>query len=293
MGGTADGGEGVNLRYLLTGVVRRYLPPPVLFGIMRLRGDGNGAEGEPDRNADSLISSMHAQGIEITGRHLLELGSGRYARQALYLLAHGARHVTLVDLYATPLSDLKHRALLHADCLRLGLDPAQVLAHITICTGDFLQLPLPNPSERPDLIFSVAVMEHVRDPEAILQCCYTWLPLGGQTFHIIDLRDHNMQFRYPFEMLTYSDEFWHQWLDQPGGFHLNRWRSLDYAEAIKRAGFTQICCETMMADREGLCAVEQRLASHFRRYGADQLAIQGIALTGLKSNTDTPAGQGS
>ncbi|MBP1467311.1 class I SAM-dependent methyltransferase [Candidatus Chloroploca sp. M-50] len=277
--------KSINLPYLLTGIIRRHLPPPILFGIMKLRGDGNSSEQSPDQNAVDLEETLTQTGIAIEGQHILEVGSGRYARLALRLLAKGARRVTLVDLYAVPLNEPNHHAILRQDCAELGLDVEQSVEKISIFRADFLQLPIPEPEDRPDLVMSVAVLEHVLNPKAILETSYQWLNPEGKTFHIVDLRDHNMQFRYPFEMLTYSDAFWQEWLDQPDGFHLNRWRAPDYIGALTQSGFIKTACKPTMQDHDGLSAVYHRLADRFRCYDQEQLAIQGVMLVGSKPVT--------
>lgn len=272
----------MNLRYLLTGVIRRHLPLPLLFVIMRLRGDGNGAEKNPDPIMNELTARLAHYDISISDKHILELGSGRYARLALRMLAQGARHVTLVDFYALPLDNPQHQHILHTDCAQLGLDFADACKRITVMNTDFLATVAPPDLDKPDYITSLAVLEHVRDPATILQKCYEWLRPGGQTFHVVDLRDHNLQFQYPFEMLAYSDSFWERWLNQPGGFHLNRWRAPDYAEAVRQAGFQMIKCRTTITDVEGLQKLLWRIHPQFHRYNTAQLAVQGIELWGVK-----------
>jgi SAM-dependent methyltransferase len=278
----------MNLRYILTGVVRHHLPASALFAMMRLSGDGNGAEQIPDQNAADLVAHLAAEGISLRGRHVLELGSGQYARLALRLLAEGARRVTLVDLYALSLSDPAHRKLLRDDCAQLGLDLDEALGRITVYTGDFLRLPVPTMENQPDLAISTAVLEHVRDPNAIFAHCHAWLAPGGITFHIVDLRDHSMQFRYPFEMLTFSDHTWQRWLDHPGGFHLNRWRTHDHIKALAEAGFEQITYASVCADKQALRVVRPRLHSRYRQLPDALLAIQVLHVFGRKPKALTP-----
>jgi SAM-dependent methyltransferase len=122
------------------------------------------------------------------------------------------------------LTDRVHRAMLLKDCSSLGLNCEDALSRIHIVRGDITRLPFPLPGRRMDLAISHSILEHVCDAEAVLTCCWKWLRPGGITDHLIDLRDHNLRFRYPFEMLTFSDQVWSHWLDLRGGFHLNRWR---------------------------------------------------------------------
>src|SRR6185436_4320495 len=99
----------MNLKYLCIGVVRRHVPVKLLFAIMKWRGDGNGAESTPRAYLADWRERLAKHGAGLEGKHVLEIGSGRYARLALHLLAAGARRVTLVDLYAVALHDPEHR----------------------------------------------------------------------------------------------------------------------------------------------------------------------------------------
>ncbi len=211
------------------------MPEKLLFAVMKRRGDGNGAESIPDTYLTEWRDRLQQHGVSFEGKHILEIGSGRFARLATRMLAAGAARVTLVDLYALPLDEPENQALLIQDCAELGLDVEGVLARIEVIGGDFVALPPPDSESKVDLVFSAAVLEHVRDPELVLQRCSEWLKPGGITCHVVDLRDHSLQFRYPFEMLTMSEQSWERWFDLPGGFHLNRWRAPDYLQAMYKA----------------------------------------------------------
>jgi len=151
----------------------------ILFWIMRLRGDGNTAEQTPDALFQNWQEWMQQNGQTFAGRHVVEIGSGRYARFGLRLLKAGARWVTLVDFYALPLEHAEQRELLRADCSNLGLDWDQVRARLHIVRDDVLRLSAGQLGEPADLVFSTAVLEHVRDPRAILGQCWAWLRPGG------------------------------------------------------------------------------------------------------------------
>ena len=212
----------------------------------------------------------------------MEIGSGRYARIALRLLAAGAKQVTLVDPHAVALADAEHRLLLLGDMRGLGLDAQETLPRIQLVTGDLAALPSPADERRADVIISNAVMEHVRDPDMAFRQCSSWLRLGGKTCHVIDLRDHNLQFRSPFEMLTFSEAVWSRWLDPPGGFHMNRWRANDYVRALQAAGFADVNYQVLIRDAENLRLIKPRLHPRFRQLEDDVLAIVNIVLCGTK-----------
>jgi SAM-dependent methyltransferase len=274
----------MNWKYVSAGIVRRYLPEQMLFAIMKLRGDGSMAENASDAYLTTWQTKLAARHWNFAGKHVLEVGSGRYARFGLQMLAAGAEHITLVDFYALPLNEPAHRAMLEQDCERLGLDYRDACSRINLIRGDITTLTLPAAEKRADIVISHAVLEHVRDPQAILSCCWEWLKPGGITHHFVDLRDHNFRFRYPFEMLTFSDPTWNRWLDLRGGFHLNRWRVSDYLAAANKAGFINVEYEPLLTDRAGLKNILPRLHEQFRHVQADLLAVLCIYLYGEKSH---------
>lgn len=272
----------VKWNYLLLGLVRRYVPKKLLFAVMQFRGDASLAEQSPDNYLTIWNDQFSRHDWSFKGKHVLEIGSGRYARFALRMLASGARRATLVDLYAVPLRDPAHRAMLVKDCARLGLDYEDALSRIEVITADITQLSVPPGNKGVDLAISHSVLEHVRDPVTVMTYCWKWLKPGGSTHHIVDLRDHNLKFRYPFEMLTFSDKIWQRWLDLGGGFHLNRWRVPDYLRAAQESGFVNVGYDILSDDAGALKAVFSRLNGRFRSIEEQVLAILSIALFGQK-----------
>jgi len=275
----------MNLWYVLIGIVRRVVPASWLFTIMRLRGDGSLAETSPEEYyADCWRDRLAQRGQSINGKRVLEVGSGRYARMALQWLAAGAKEVTLVDLYATSVEDAAHRALLEQDCMALGLTVDDALSRIQVIRGDFVSLSYPDFVHQYDLVLTSAVLEHVRDPQDIFTSCWHWLKPSGVTYHLVDLRDHNLAFQYPFEMLTFSDSFWNRWIDLRGGFHLNRWRVPDYLSAMYQVGFVQVESEPVVSDLAGLRAVYPRLQPKYRTIDSTTLAVLMLYIYGEKPN---------
>jgi hypothetical protein len=134
------------------------------------------------------------------------------------------------------------------------------------------------PGRKMDHAISHSVLEHVRDQEAALTCCRKWLKLGGITEHIIDLRDHNLRFRYPFEILTFSDQVWSRWLDLRGGFHLDWCRAPDYLRAAHAAGFVSVDYGILLKDAAALKAILPRLHCRFRSVPEELPSILSISL---------------
>lgn len=272
----------MNLKYVLIGLVRKHAPESVFYAVMKMRGEGNGAEIAPDLYFGEWQKQLAKHGVTVADKHVLELGSGRYARLGLRLLGAGARRVTLVDFYATPLRTPSHYTMLARDCAALGLDIEDALSRIEVIRGDITTLPPPSPNRQVDLVSSRAVLEHVRDPRLVLECCRNWLRPGGVTYHWIDMRDHNLQFQYPFEMLAYSNKVWERWFDLRGGFHVNRCRLPDYLRAIEDAGFIHVKHEVDMQDKQGLQEILPRIDKRFRSLSKEVLSTLAIYLYGEK-----------
>lgn len=87
-----------------------------------------------------------------------------------------------------------------------------------------------------DVIYSNAVLEHVRDPLKTITECRRILKPGGLAVHQIDLRDHE-DFDNPLEFLKVSAEEWVERMAYRGGSYLNRWRSCNYIEGLQQNGF--------------------------------------------------------
>ena len=92
------------------------------------------------------------------------------------------------------------------------------------------------PDNSVDLIVSSSVLEHLREPHKVLTECFRVLKSDGWMINIVDLRDHF--FRYPYEMLKYSDRFWRILTTRRGGSgYQNRLRLSHWITALERAGF--------------------------------------------------------
>jgi len=268
----------MNWKYVLIGFLRRYVPQRVLFAVMERRGDGSVEEKAPGDCLEMWLDRLSKHNLHLAGKHILEIGSGRYARLGLQMLAAGAQSITLIDPYAVSLTEPVHRTMLQKDCSGLGLNCEDAFSRIHIVKGDITRLSSPLPDRKMDLAITHSVLEHVRDPKAVLTCCWKWLKPGGITEHIIDLRDHNLRFRYPYEMLTFSDHVWSHWLDLRDGFHLNRWRVPDYLRAAHVADFVNIDYEILLKDEAALKAILPRLHCRFRSVPEELLSILSISL---------------
>jgi len=277
----------MNWKYVIAGLVRRHVPHNILFLILELRGDSSCEETTPCACLETLTFHLEKKQLSFADKEVLEIGSGRYARFALQLVAAGAKRVTLIDPYAKSLDDPAHRSILIKDCEALGLKFDRVSLQIRVISSDITKLPAPSQNEKVDIAISHSVLEHVHNPGAVLECCWNWLNPGGHIHHFIDLRDHSLRFRFPFEMLTFSDRFWSRWMDLGGYCHVNRWRAPNYLEAARAIGFINVGYDVLSKDEAALKAILPRLKSQFRSIPEPLLAILMISLFGRKPLDDS------
>ena len=86
-----------------------------------------------------------------------------------------------------------------------------------------------------DLVLSSSVYEHLDDVEGITRALARLTKPDGIHIHFVDLRDHF--FKYPFEMLRFSESTWRTWLN-PSSNH-NRYRLWNYRSTFE-ACFDQV-----------------------------------------------------
>ncbi|MGZ3235994.1 MAG: methyltransferase domain-containing protein [Burkholderiaceae bacterium] len=184
-------------------------------------------------------------GKSMNGRTLLELGPGDSIASAIIAKAYGARAI-LVDAGAFVRSDIApYVALTHA-LTRQGLAAPDLSGCVTIddilnrCEAQYLTTGLEGliqlKSESVDLIFSQAVLEHIRRSEFLetMQQCYRILKSDGICSHQIDLRDH---LGGGLNNLRFSERIWESHFFTKSGFYTNRIQYTQMQELFRHAGF--------------------------------------------------------
>jgi hypothetical protein len=94
-----------------------------------------------------------------------------------------------------------------------------------------------------DVVLSSCVFEHLEDVEGVTRALAQLTSSHGVNIHLVDLRDH--YFKYPFEMLCYSEVAWRKWLNP--GSNLNRFRMVDYRQVFERY-FQKVRLEVIAQD---------------------------------------------
>jgi len=109
-----------------------------------------------------------------------------------------------------------------------------------------------------DILLSSSVYEHLDDVEGITKSLAGLIKADGIQLHYIDLRDH--YFKYPFEMLCYTEKIWHSWLN-PSSNH-NRYRIWDYRRVFNdNFGKVEIIIEER--DKENFKKARPRIRPKF------------------------------
>jgi hypothetical protein len=174
------------------------------------------------RYADVLLE----RGLSLRGKRVLVFGYGGRFDIGFGFLKEGAAHVILCDKYAPP-DETHNRQIFAAEekyfvAESTGLRPRS--EWITLLESDIRDIEATVEIEPVDIVLSSSVYEHLDDVEGITRALASLTKADGIQIHFIDLRDHF--FKYPFEMLRFSESTWYKWLN-PSSNH-NRYRMWDY-----------------------------------------------------------------
>ena len=218
----------VNLPYLLPRVVRHFLPERLTrFLLLHSVIIRPGLETiDPEAAVKRYLEVLNARGEPIKGKRILVFGYGGHFDVGVGLLEAGASTVVLCDKYAPP-DDLHNAGLLPKYGAYLFMDngrPRPRPEYMTLVEADMRDLKASTEFQPVDLVLSSSVYEHLDDVDGLTRALAALTKPDGLQIHYVDLRDH--YFKYPFEMLAYSESAWRGWLN-PTSNH-NRFRLWDY-----------------------------------------------------------------
>lgn len=185
----------------------------------------------------------------------LELGCGDRPYTALRFLMEGVRRCVVNDIGAVEtefpaefIAQLQEVARLVSPALaatRARLTTVNAsegrvrIAGLDACDRQpFESLAL---DETFDFIYSVSVLEHVMDPEAVVARMFALLAPGGHASHSIDLRDHG-HFDDPLRFLRETEP------EYAARKTENRLRASDWRRLFAAAGFELLECESVTHD---------------------------------------------
>jgi SAM-dependent methyltransferase len=207
----------------------------------------------------SEIASRH--GLSLAGQRVCVVGSGGGLGIGIALLEAGVREAILQEPFAPqrPARDKKLLAPALVEKYLIsdehGLRPRDERLLLVRETLERFAV------ERPgsvDFIVSKSVLEHVENLDSLIAASAQLLQPDGINIHFVDMRDH--YFRYPFEMLAYTQKTWDRWLKASNT--LNRLRRNDY-ERIFRRYYDDVRIETILALPEEFARMKPRIRREF------------------------------
>ncbi len=243
------------------------------------------------------------------GQVIVEIGPGGNLGNAVILVALGAKRVYCVDNYrhidfqsqrvafyrklTSGLLDdpgflaLCDRFLIDRDTARARLrDAIAVVGDLVELNSDKIQYiapcnaeNIPLESASVDLLFSHAVLEHVRSPRDVCGEFGRVAKAGAYTSHVIDLRDHFDP--TGLDMLRYSSRLWDFMASNSHGY-VNRCRAVQFESIFNGAGFELPELEvTALLDDIG--RLPKQIAETFSNLSVDQLRVLGLSLVGIRA----------
>ena len=224
----------MNIRYLIPRLVRHFLPQRLVrFLLQRSIIIRPGLEtSDPKAAVGQYLEVLSHHSIALEGKKVLVFGYGGRFAVGVELLLLGADHVILCDKYALP-DDQQNLKLLPTHEKYLIHQDGHVCpnaTYITLLEADIKDVEVGQKIPPVDIVVSTSVYEHLDDVDGITRALAALTKSEGVQLHFIDLRDHF--FKYPFEMLTYSEIVWKRWLNPTS--NLNRYRLTDYERTFQR-----------------------------------------------------------
>ncbi len=239
----------MNLQYLIPRVIRHFLPEKIVrFLLLRNVIIRAGLEtNEPFAAVQRYTDILFGRGLSVQGKRVMVFGYGGRFDIGFALLKEGASHIILCDKYAAPDEAHNRRIFLPEEKYFVntseGLRPRA--EWMTLLETDIRDTSLRSAIQPVDFVISSSVYEHLDDVEGITHALAGFTKPDGLHLHYVDLRDHF--FKYPFEMLRFSESTWRNWLN-PSSNH-NRYRVWNYCNAFG-ACFEQVEIEVVTREEE-------------------------------------------
>lgn len=249
-------------QYLVMRLLRRMAPQKIISemldrGIYLSPGWDTTA---PSRSFDQYEGAANKAGRTLKGARVCILGYGGGFAVALHMLEFGVAHVVLQDPFAAPRryrnQNLDPEKMQHFfESTDSGWEPKAEF--VTVTKEPMEEYAQTNP-DTCDFVVSSSVLEHVSSLSTVVPACAKLTREGGLNIHIVDLRDH--YFKYPFEMLCYSEQTWQDWLNASN--NLNRWRLPQYQELFDHH-FDSVTIDILESLSQEFSKAKHRIRSEF------------------------------
>jgi len=229
------------------------------------------------------VFNYHAEKAGLTnqlhGKTVVELGPGDSIASAIIAATHGA-HSILVDTDTFVRSDISSYHELAHVLTKQGLHVPDLSTCTTIdellacCGAQYMTKGLASlaqiTSESVDMIFSQAVLEHIRKREfrAMMTECNRILRRNGCCSHQVDLRDH---LGGALNNLRFSDRVWESQFFASSGFYTNRIRYSHMLDIFNEAGFKAEVSGVYRWD--ALPTPIGKLSNEFKNFAVDDLCV--------------------
>ncbi len=222
----------MNIQYLFLRLVRHFIPESIARFLLKHRWIIRpGLESsDPLAAVDQYIKALAHYGRSIKGQRVLVFGYGGRFAVGVELLKQGASHVVLCDHFVL-LDQERNLELLSKYGDYLLVENNEIMPrpeYITLRHGDIRDAKVQAEIPAVDLVLSTSVYEHLDDVNGITAALAKLSAPQGTHLHFVDLRDH--YFKYPFEMLAYSQSLWRNFLNPTS--NLNRFRLTNYREVF-------------------------------------------------------------
>lgn len=240
----------------------------------------------PFQVSQDLLQRLDGK-FDFKGKTVLEIGPGNSLCMGLFFLSMGAKKVYIVDRFKHLFWDKKdilfHRTFVSEIVSKdfpfqgviekamtmedrgITLNPNLIEYRI----GDVARLPLENSCV--DFAFSNAVLEHVHQPEQVINELARVTRPGGWGSHEIDLRDHFFK-ATPLRLLGYSDALWNLMTSYRPGY-ANRLRFSDYIKLFEKHSFNVIKLTYTRELENDQLPKDLKLNRKFRNYSPEELKI--------------------
>lgn len=217
----------MNIRYLILRLVRHFMPEWLARFLLKRRWIIKpGLEStDPFAASARYEETLSAKGVSLHGKRVLVFGYGGRFAVGVDLLKRGASHVVLCDHFVL-LDTERNRELLseYGQYLKVEQDEVQPRGEfITLLHGDIREESIQKQISQVDIVLSTSVFEHLDDVPGITQALAKLTSPSGIHLHFVDLRDHF--FKYPFEMLKYSEGVWKSFLNPTSNLNRYRWNN--------------------------------------------------------------------
>lgn len=146
------------------------------------------------------------------GKSVLELGPGDTLSVPVLATLRGAVKTEAFDAFDIQSRDRAYLDAIYRPMIEMAGFPGhrgEGLALHDSCTMHTSLGSLERAGKRFDLVLSRAVLEHVRDLDALFGSLAEVLRDDGMMIHEIDLRSHGIQQSHPLDFLSFSSATWH------------------------------------------------------------------------------------